>query len=85
MEKEQGTSKALYNMRFDKSITLVKEEYSLRDIKYSTEVIKGAGSLLEFQGGSYLVIALKESEEVILLDKDDIHSIILDKKESEDV
>ena len=77
--EDKGLSSALYNISFKKNITLVKSEYShdLKKYKTETEVINGAGSLLEIKGSNFLMIALSCGK-IILTDSSELISVILD-------
>jgi len=73
---EQMNTSILYNISFKKSIKLV-------DDNGRVEVIKGPGSLLEFKGGKYLMMAL-ESGEIQMIAHYELRSIILDESSSDD-
>lgn len=79
----------LYKISFSDSITLIKEEYLglTRENKAKKETIEGPGVVMEMKDSKFMVIA-KASGEIILIDKEELYSIILDadkEKEQKDV
>ena len=81
-EKEENPygPNVIYNISFTDSITIVYEDFVSGT---KVERIPGPGCLIQFKGVKAYMIALKDTNEIVIIDACDIKKIVLDKKDKE--